>query len=494
MKKLTFILALFLVIGCDKFLDIEPQDTLTTNSFFQTKDDALAAVNAAYASFQSLNYYGLNLPLISNMSGADAVKGGFGAGDRSSYLQFGTYDVTDGNLRANEFYRAAFGGVNRSNQVLDNVPAMEVSGTFTQADKDAVLGQARFLRALNYHNLVLTFGGMPIYTSVPLASSDPLPRATAEETWAFIINDLTEAANLLPDSYDQANVGRATKGAANAMLARISAFQGDWQAVNRYADAVINSPAGYALTDDYGINFGLSGNNTSESIFEIQYTAGTTSLSVWSGPGGAGDWNSNQLSQYAAPQDQPAGQAGWAFMQPTEDLVSDYETGDLRLPATVYSPGDPIGDEIWNPTGGHLANAGLYGLKKYTTPNLGDGGQGEAINYKIIRLGEVLLLKAEAENEIGGPTNALAPLNSIRTRAGLAEINADNNPNLSQATLRDIIAHERRIELAMEGIRFFDLTQRGTALEVLGPRGFSAGDEIFPIPAGEIALTGWTQN
>ena len=181
-------------------------------------------------------------------------------------------------------------------------------------------------------------------------------------------------------------------------------------------------------------------------------------------------------------------------MSPTEDLVSDYESGDLRLGQTVYQPGDTIGDEIFDPEStGHQGNAGPYGLKKYTQLDLGN--EGGPINYKIIRFGEILLLRAEAENELNGPTDAaLEPLNRIRLRAGLPEINDINNPGLDQATLRDIILHERRIELAFEGIRWHDLKERGRALEFLGSRGYTDADALFLFHPDEIALTGWEQN
>ncbi len=498
MKKVLYIVVVLLVLSCEDFIDIDPQDTLTSTNFYQTASDATSAVNAAYDSFQNLNYYGFNFTVLSNISGADAVKGGFGAGDRSEYLEFGTYSVTPGNIRSKEFFQTAFGGINRSNSVLVNVGEMEVDGSFTAELKTRILGEARFIRALNYYNLVLSFGGMPLFESVPTVESDPLPRSSIAETWAFIIADLQEAAASLPDTYDDANLGRATKGAANAMLARISAFSGNWQDVSMYADAVINSPAAYSLSTDYLSNFNGTGNNNEESIFEIQYTAGTTSLNVWTDGGSIGDWNSNQLSKYTAPQGIPTQpEGGWAFMQPTQDLVEDYESGDLRLPATIYQPGDDLGGVEFDPgSSSHLGNAGQFGLRKYTAIDDGSGGQGAAINYKIIRFAEVLLLKAEAENEMSATVSAAAlePLNLVRARAGLPAINDTNNPGLTQAMLRDIIFHERRIELAMEGIRFHDITQRGMGEQVLGPRGFEDGDEIFPIPPGEIELTGWAQN
>ena len=479
------------LVGCDSFLEEEPQDSLTTPDFYNTSQDAISAINAAYDGFQHLDYYGFNYPMILHISGADAIKGGFGAGDRPGYLEFGNYSVTAENVRNLEFYQSAWGGVNRANGVLVNVSEMEVTSEFPQELKDRILGEARFLRAIHYYNLVLGYGGLPLYEEVPSVGDEPLPRTSQEETWNFIISDFQAAAAALPATYDPANQGRATSGAANAMLARIAALQGRWQDVITLTDLVINSEANYQLVEDYGSNFDGRGNNNSESIFEIQYTLTNTSLNVWSE---SGDWNSNGISKYAAPQ---VDEAGWAFMSPAENLVQDYEEGDLRLPATVYREGDSYGPDTFDPSrDGHLGNAGQYGLKKYTKLDLdGANGNGFDINWKIIRFGEILLLRAEAENELNGPTeSALGPLNQIRARAGLADISAANTPGLDQASLRDIILHERRVELAFEGVRFYDLIYRDRAVDELGPRGYEPSDALFPIPPSELDLTGWDQN
>ncbi|RRQ48013.1 RagB/SusD family nutrient uptake outer membrane protein [Maribacter algicola] len=497
MKKYIF-LSLFSVVillGCEDFIDLEPQDQLTTTAFYKTAADAISATNAAYDGFQHLNYYGFNYPDILNIAGGDAVKGGFGAGDRPAYLEFETFNITDNNLRIGEFYAMAWGGVNRANQVLDNVSQMEVGGDFTEELKTRLLGEATFLRALHYMNLVLGFGGMPIYTSVPAIDDEVLPRATAEETWAFIIQDFNDAADMLPDTYDAENVGRATRGAANAMLARVHSLRGEWTQVKTHADLVIESPAGYDLAPTFAENFDERGNNNVESIFEIQYTLSNTSLDIWSS---AGDWNSNFIAKYSAPQ---VGNAGWATMSPTQELVDDFEAGDIRLGETVYQPGDPYpnpnGDGTFDPfDGSHFENAGLFGHKKLTGLDFNNSaGNGFNYNYKIIRFADILLLKAEAENELNGVSaDALNPLNRIRSRAGLPPVNETNNPGLSQDQLRDIILDERRSELAMEGLRFYDVVYRGRGTEFLGARGYQPGDEIFPIPPSEIAQTGWPQN
>ncbi|MCK5443710.1 MAG: RagB/SusD family nutrient uptake outer membrane protein [Maribacter sp.] len=493
MKKYIF-LSLFAVVtllGCEDFIELEPQDQLTSTAFYKTAADAISATNAAYDGFQHLNYYGFNYPDILNIAGGDAIKGGFGAGDRPAYLELETFNITDNNLRIGEFYAMAWGGVNRANQVLDNVSQMEIQDDFTEALRTRLLGEATFLRALHYTNLVLGFGGMPIYASVPAIDAEIVPRASVEENWAFIIQGFKDAANMLPDSYDAANTGRATKGAANAMLARVHSLRGEWSQVNTYADLVINSPAGYDLALTFAENFDERGNNNIESIFEIQYTLSNTSLSIWSS---AGDWNSNFIAKYAAPQ---VGNAGWATMSPTQELVDDFEAGDIRLAETVYQPGDPYGDGTFDPyDGSHFENAGLYGHKKLTGLDFANSaGNGFNYNYKIIRFADILLLKAEAENELNGVSaNALDPLNRIRVRAALLPVNDTNNPGLSQTGLRDIILGERRSELAMEGLRFYDVIYRGRGAEFFGSRGYQAGEEIFPIPPSEIAQTGWPQN
>ncbi|BFP40138.1 RagB/SusD family nutrient uptake outer membrane protein [Flavobacteriaceae bacterium GF1] len=493
-KRIPLILtaSMILVWACDDFLEQEPQDALTTTAFYTSADDAIAAINGAYDGFQHMNYYAFNYPLLLNISGADAVKGGNGAGDRAEYNEFQFYTVSANNIRNQEFYQSAWGGVNRANSVLQNVGAMETNLDFTEGLKTRILGEATFLRALHYYNLATAYGGLPLYTEVPNINEEPLPRSSAGETWEFIINDFENAAASLPDSYDASNVGRATSGAANAMLARIHALLGNWSEVDRYADLVINSPAGYDLAPTYGENFSTQGNNNMESIFEIQYAVSNASISVWNS---SGDWNSNWFSKYSAPKH---GGAGWGFMSPSEDLVQDYEAGDIRLGETVYQEGDPYGDETFDPdNNNHERDTGSpFGLKKYTVLDFDNSSNnGTDHNYKVIRFGEILLLKAEAQNELSAVSQAaLEPLNRIRDRAGLQPINDANNPGLDQSMLRDIILHERRVELAYEGVRFHDLIYRDRAEEFLGDRGYTADDALWPIPAVDIALTDWEQN
>jgi hypothetical protein len=490
-KLAVIVTASALLVGCEDFLDKSPQDSLTSGSFYKTANDAISAVNAAYDGFQHMNYYGFNYPLIVNVLGGDALKGGLGAGDRSEYLEFENFNITADNIRIKEFYEQAWGCINRANSVIENVSKMEPSGTFTEGLKSRIIGEAQFLRSLHYYNLVLAFGGMPLYEEVPRINERAKPRATEEETWAFIIQGFKNAATNLPDTYDAANTGRATKGAANAMLARIYALRAQWADVKTQVGLVKSSPARYDLIDDYASNFDNRGNNNRESIFEIQYTLSNTSINVWNA---AGDWNSNWFSKYSAPQ---VGNAGWGFMSPTQELVDDYEAGDIRLPATVYRPGDPYGTGTFDPAvGTHLANAGKFGLKKYTGLDFtGAASNGFDYNYKIIRFGEILLLEAEAENELGGPTAAaLDPLNRIRARARLRPVNATNNPGLTKETFRDLILRERRVELAYEGLRFYDVLKRGKAPAIFGRRGYGSEDRLLPIPASEIALTGWEQN
>jgi starch-binding outer membrane protein, SusD/RagB family len=490
-KKISFItLFSMIMFSCEDFLNKSPQDSLTVDSFYNTGDDAVAAVNAAYDGFQHMNYYSFNYPMILNILGGDARKGGFGSGDRAEYLEFESFNTTADNVRIKEFFDQAWGGVNRANSVLQNVGKMEVrpSVGFTEALKTRVLGEAKFLRGLHYYNLVQAFGGMPIYEEVPSINSKSKPRATDAETWAFVIKNFQEAAAQLPDTYDAANQGRASKGAANAMLARIYAMRAEWAEAKKYITLVKSSPAAYDLLADYGSIFDNRGNNSRESIFEIQYSLSNTSLNIWNA---SGDWNSNFGAKYWSPQ---TNNAGWGFMQPTQELVDAYETGDIRLPATVFRAGDTYGNTTFNPANGtHLANAGPFGLRKGTgTDFTNAAGNGFDYNYKIIRFGEILLLEAEVENELNGPSAAaLTPLNRIRQRARLKEIAP---AGLTKESLRDIILKERRVELAYEGVRFHDLVRRNLADRTFAARGYRAEDRYLPIPASEINLTGWEQN
>jgi hypothetical protein len=332
--------------------------------------------------------------------------------------------------------------------------------------------------------MVRAWGGVPIVTT-----TDPeldLPRSSVEMVYNLLIDDLTFAAdNLLYKSeYKDIDVGRATKGAANALLARVYLYRGEFDKAETYAMAVINSNE-YDLEENFIDANGVNGNNGDESIFEIG------ALEV-DGASGGGNQYANTQGVRGNPN------RGWGFNRPSLDLRNSFEPNDPRLKGTIIDLGDVIdGVEIIGDANtpdetykdGELVEVECYNRKVWvpgenTTTQWGH-------HRRLIRYADVLLMAAEALNENNKPSDALVFINMVRERA-----RGDNNDILPDITttdqmeLRDIIMSERRHELAMEGLRFWDLVRTGKAPEVLGPLGFETGKhELMPLPQTEIDIS-----
>uniref|UniRef100_UPI0035934423 RagB/SusD family nutrient uptake outer membrane protein n=1 Tax=Pricia sp. TaxID=2268138 RepID=UPI0035934423 len=368
----------------------------------------------------------------------------------------------------NLYWTGQFRGINLANQVLTNVPGIAMDENL----KTRLLAEAKFFRGYHYFNLVRVYGGVPIYDGIPEDDVYNIPRNTAEEVYQFVISNLTEAAEALPVTYDPINVGRATKGAAKGLLAKVYLYGETWDQVVSLTQEVMGM--GYELFPDYYELFRYQNEYNVESIFEIQSTA---------------DGNCEADSQYGQHQGVRQ-QFGWGFNSPSEDLVNAYEDGDLRRDASILFVGEttPEGDLIT--AGNNPDNPIRYNQKVYIPESdyLRNNCNNNAdANIQILRFAEILLMNAEANNELGNTAAALESLNRVRNRAGLDDITETD-----QSALRTIIWNERRVELALEGDRFLDLVRQGRAAEVLQARGtqFEAGvNELFPIPANQISLS-----
>lgn len=477
-KRNSFILISALTIGglascSEDFLDVEPEGIGVGEEFFTTAEHARLAINSVYGNTREWNVIAFAHLAITTITSDNAAKGSVpgDAGFMDDYDNF-TLTATEGQL--NGYWIGQYQAINLTNQILTNVPLIDMDA----AEKERILAEAKFFRAYHYFSLVRAFGGVPLRLSVPLPGEqeDPatlnIPRSSAEEVYAQIIKDLTEAAAVLPNR-GATTRGRATQGAALGMLAKVQLYQRNWQEVVNLANQV--EGLGYNLVDDYYSIFRIAGEHNNESIFEIE--AQTV-------PGNCGASN----SQWAEVQGVRA-QFGWGFVEPTEDLVNAYEEGDERLDATILFRGEttPEGDLI-NPN----APNPRYNQKAYVPGFVtNECGYAKDQNVRILRFAEVLLMRAEASNELGDTQQALADLNRVRVRAGLDPIES-----ATQEELRNLIWHERRVELALEnGDRFFDLVRQGRAAEVLQAQGkqFQAGkNELMPIPQQQIILSGGT--
>jgi hypothetical protein len=481
-KKYSLYITLALLIifsGCKDFLDVEPQGKLTQENFPVTSADALLATNACYTTLREWNYHSGGFPILDIMSD-DARKGSNPSDALSTVGPYNDFSFTPTQDGLDRWWTQLYVGIKRANVVIEKVPDIAMD----DALKSRYIAEAKFIRGLFYFDMVRAWGGVPIVTT-----TDPelnLTRASTEEVYSLILSDLKNAAENLPNrsEYESIDVGRATKGAANALLARVYLFRGDFENAEIYAMAVINSNQ-YNLEPNFIDANGINGNNGVESVFEIG------ALQV--------DGTSSGGNQYANTQGvRGTPNKGWGFNRPTENLRNSFESGDPRVEGTIIDLGDVIDDiEILGDAStpdetyedGNLVEVECYNRKVWvpgvtTTSNWGH-------HRRLIRYADVLLMAAEALNENNKPTDALVYLNMVRERARGG--NEDILPDITTTDvgeLRNVIYRERRHELAMEGIRFWDLVRAGRAPQVLGPLGFVEGKhELLPIPQSEIDIS-----
>ncbi|MBL7859639.1 MAG: RagB/SusD family nutrient uptake outer membrane protein [Cyclobacteriaceae bacterium] len=482
MKRTKFIhiLWLFLLVpvACEDFLDKPPQGELTQANFPTTAEDALLATNAAYNTMRDPNFNSGLFPLTDIMSD-DSNKGSnpddqaatIGPFDRFQYLK------TEGAIL--RWWNTLYKAIRRTNVVVEKVPTIDMNPGL----RDRYIGEARFLRALYYFDLVRAWGGVPLLTTV-----DPkvLPRSTPDEVYQLIEEDLLFAIAHLPrkSQYGAGDAGRASKGAAQALLAKVYLFQNKWADAAAKALDVINS-GDYNLEADFDNANSVFGEQGVESVFEV---ASFGSEGIENG--------GNQYGNVQAVRGTP--NRGWGFNRPTLDLRNSFEPGDPRLESTVIFLGEVldgvtiVGDGLTPDasTDSHgQAEIECYNQKVWTPgtnvpPSFGH-------NRRFIRFSDVLLIAAEALNENNDPAGALIHLNRVRQRA--REGNNAILPDItitSKDQLRDLILRERRVELALEGHRFWDLVRTNRAEAVLSPLGFVKGKhELFPIPQTEIDLS-----
>ncbi|RMB59577.1 RagB/SusD family nutrient uptake outer membrane protein [Dokdonia sinensis] len=451
----------------EDFIDVESNQE--TESAL-TSDRAPELVNAVYNSLLVWEVSSFAWTGITSIASDDADKGSIPSDTGVDKHLLDALDITPTLISVGDVWRGHYDAIQRANQAINRIEQFDDMDPDLQ---DRLLGEAKFLRALFYFRLVQTYGGVPIITNINSLddiTGDVLSRATREETYAFIEQDLTDAIESLPEKseYPILELGRATKGAAKTLLAKVSMYQEKWEEVRRLTDEVIASGE-YGLTPNYEDIWKEGSENNIESIFEIQSrgddpAAGVDKYSTIQGARGEGGW-------------------GWGFNTPSQDLDNAYEDGDTRRDATIMFAGETLFD-------GRVISINApnprYNQKAYSSALTEAEVTGK--NVRILRYAEVLLMNAEAASVIGGDVSS--PLNQIRERAGLEQTSAT-----SQVAVWD----ERRLEMAFEHDRYFDLVRQGRAPEVLNSKGipFQSGKhEVFPIPQEQIDLSGGvlTQN
>ncbi len=530
----TAILAAALSLtSCNDWLTAETPGTTKLGEAFSNLDVAVNTTNAAYVPLMweyggSTTYY----PewFIGDVVSDDALKGGQYLQDMPAVRDMENFKTTTNNVYLLGFYRAQWQGISRANLAIQEVPTTKVKEG-EEATLDRLVGEAKFLRAYYYFRLARIFGGMPLIDFV-VDSSDKWhqERSTLDETYQFIIKDLEAAEAVLPlkSKYSADDLGRATKGAAQAMLLKANLYRAGflaqagnadeaqkcYKAAAEWGKKVIDSKQ-YSLDSEYFTNFLLKGENDKESVFEIQYVE--DGMSDYGEGEGFTRGTFTLILQRS--RSKHFGQAGWGFDKPTENLYNEYEPNDPRRDETIWRPAE---GEMDTPAQETYLGDSLCSRKyaMYT-----DGANGECyklthdsrgpLNNKQIRYSDVLLMYAEACCESGDLASAKAALNEVRSRVGLSAFpytakiqGKEVTYSDTQNDLRAAIRHERRVELAMEGHRWFDLCRWGIAKETMDaylaqetPEAkaesapFEKGKhEFFPIPSQEIDITGIAQN
>ncbi len=478
----TILLAGMLLISsaCSDFLDKNPLGDLSSPTFYQTEQDAVLATNAIYNASRAWFITG-GFPILNILS--DDMAKGSNPTDGAGLVLVDNFDFGADQGQIQQMYAALYVAIFRANMVLTRVPDINMNPDL----QSRLLGEAHFLRAYYYFKLVRAYGGVP-----KVVTGDPprqIERSPAAEIYdEIIIPDLEFAIANLPErsEYAAEDLGRATRGAALGLLAKVYLFTGDTENAERLALEVINSGE-YSLDPNFDNVHAADNVFGSGSLFEIGAIAEDF------GEGG------NQYGQTQGVRGVPG--KGWGFGRPTYDLITFFEAGDPRMDASIVFVGDTIAGEVIVGDGGtpdttyvdeaetQIEQLETYNQKVYMPGDIPQVQWGH--NRILLRYADILLIAAEALNENGKPAEALTYLNQVRARAR-GEI-TDVLPDITttdQAALRQIIWDERRAELALEEHRYFDLVRTGQAATVLGPLGFEAGKhELLPIPQGEIDLS-----
>lgn len=452
------LLMILLAAGCKNVLDVHPINDVGEDQAISTPGGARAAVAGMYDALQDFSYYGGELFFFGDLSGDDVEH----TGTFTTYRQIDQNDITSDNGSIEGFWDGLYKAIGRANIVIEKVPA--VTG-LDPAERDVMLGEAHFIRALTLHNLVKFWGdtavagmGVPVVLIPPadIGSTSLATRATTGEVYTQILSDLSDAETLLAGSSNDSH--RANLMAVHALRARVFLYQKNWAGAETEAQTV--AAGGYSLAARYGDLFTPDGDDTPEDILRLQFDAVDY---CWEG-------------YYYLPYEVQ----GRGEIAPSDALILAYSPAYNGSPAT-FDTTDLRGKRnitFFDPTDG----ATKYGSKWLT----GIGAE----DIQIFRLAEVLLIEAEAEARQNKLGEAEATITPIRTRAGLPALGLDA---MTQANAIDAILNERRLELAMEGDRWPDLVRTGRVQTFLP--GVAAFQTRYPIPLNELDVApGLVQN
>ena len=481
MKKIRILLPLLLLIASsckDSYFEVTPRGQLTAENFFQTEEHARLATNAVYNVLRNWEIHVFAFIGCTDIISDDADKGSE-PNDAAFLLDVDNFLLDAANVAPvtlwNGYYRAIF----RANIAIERIPEIKMD----VALQNRLIAESKFLRAYFYFNLVRWYGDLPLVTKQLTQDEFKQKRNTTTEVYTQIIADLKAAIDVLPEKskYTPDDLGRATKGAAKGLLAKVYLTTKDYVNAEKYALEVINSNE-YALLPDYTKIFTPEGENSSESVFEVGATVSTERYD-----GGS------QYNEVQGVRGDP--NLGWGFNRPSDSFILEFEPGDPRREATILYEGEvlPDGSAIVakNP---RIFNA-RFNQKAWVPTHPGGNGSGPG-NIRLLRYADVILIAAEAENENGKTAMALTHLNLVRKRA--RGTNTNILPDVTETDkvkLRDKILHERRVELGLEQQRWFDLLRTGQAEAAMVKNGknFKKNKhELLPIPQAEIDLSSGT--
>ena len=505
MKKLTITLlaVIFAFNSCNK-LELLPLDKLTAATFYKTKADFDGAVFAAYSSIQDL--WGTSTETLGERGEywkTTVVVTDDVIADVSANADEISRDIDNLVIRASDkpfaaAYTQIYEGILRANLVLEN---LEGQHQLTEKEKNELEGEAKFLRAFFHFEALKLWGTPPLVTKVGKELNNlAVGNATPDQLYTQILADFGVAFDKLPVTWNDANKGRATKWAARAYMGKVNVWKKDWPAAITAFEEVIGSGT-YRLLDtdnpkqDLEDVFAYNNENNAESIFEVQFGGPFSDDNIWV-------FDDTHSESFKASQGiarlyfwgassatgAPGGKNGW--WAPSEDLVKTFEPGDARLDVYIYKAGDPYYttagfqsvpyNPAWSSTG--------YTVRKYTgsrnvvTANHSPNQQSDFNNERLFRFAELKLLYAEALLEVGRPAEAARQINDIRNRAGLPDLSASVN-------LTEALRREKRLELAFEPHRWFDIVRWGIGQQVFGSQ-WNERYKTFPLPQTEIDRSG----
>jgi hypothetical protein len=487
--KIAVLSPLFLVsVSCENdFLDRQPLK-VTLDDIEQ--GGIVGQVFGIYGMMRSNEMSILPPMTIEYFRDDDSMKGSSLSDGRDYEVVADEFNYTKAHWFTESYWSKHYEMINQVNNALKIV---EDEG-FTDENTLQNVGEAKFFRAFAYFNLVRCYGDVPLIDfPIKSAAEANIPKSTAAQVLALVDKDLEDAASVLPESWGSAYVGRLTKGSANTLRAKVALWNKDFPKALAMSEQVINSGQ-YKLMDKYFQIFQNEGENGSESIWELQFDFFTSGQTTY-----GSDW---ATSQGIRDPGIPEWNLGWGWNVPTESLVAAYEPGDPRKNSTILFSGQSD-DPTWGGYGRILPgsrqttpagplerkywNKKVYVDEAYKKANGFNTWQANWVNKRMLRYADVLLMAAEAANETGNGAKAEQYLEEVRKRARHG--NTAILPKVvfkDQSQMRTAIKHERRVELAMEGSRFYDLVRWGDATAVLGPQGYTNRHRYMPIPQIEI--------